>query len=270
MDLNMRTEDERKWAIQGFNQMADYYDNNRPDYPEELITAIINKANFTAGSKLLEIGAGSGKATALFADFGFEMLCIDPGADLAEKGKERFKDKNIKYIVSPFEDYAEPLEYFDAIISAQAFHWVSQPLGYEKCSKALKKGGYLAPFWNLNLFRDDIDLDRELWAIVNKYEGWVSCMQEKDYAARMESITSKIVGSGLFSKPEIIHFYKECNFTADGYFNFMGGLNDTYMNGLSRTEAEKQACREELTQLAEKYNGIKRNFHYELYLTQKL
>ena len=26
MDLNMRTEEERQWAIQGFNEMADYYD----------------------------------------------------------------------------------------------------------------------------------------------------------------------------------------------------------------------------------------------------
>ena len=266
MDLNMRTEDERKGAAQYFNQLADFYDNYRPDYPWELITTIINRANLIAESKVLEIGAGSGEATSLFADFGFEMICIEPGADMVEKGKVKLKNnKNIKFIVSPFEDYSEPPEYFDAIISAQAFHWVSQPIGYEKCSRTLKKGGYLVPFWNLNLFRDDIDLDRELWAIVCKYEGWVSCMQEKDYAARMESITSKIVGSGLFSKPEIIHFYKERNFTADGYYNYMfpkGSLN--------KTDAEEQACHEELTQLAQKYNGLKRNFHYELYLTQKL
>jgi AraC-like DNA-binding protein/ubiquinone/menaquinone biosynthesis C-methylase UbiE len=270
MDLNMRTEDERKWAVQAYNKKENYYENDKPDYPQELITTIINKADLNTGSKVLEIGAGSGRATKLFADFGFEMLCIEPGAGLAEMGNERFKDKNIKFIVSPFEDYAEPFEYFDAVIAAQAFHWVSQPIGYEKCAKTLKKGGWLVPFWNLNLYSENIDIDRELWAILCKYEGWVSCMQEKDYPARMESITSKIVGSGLFSKPEIIHFYKEYNFTADGYFNFMGGLNDTYMNGLSRTDAVKQACQEELTQLAEKYDGIKRNFHYELYLTQKL
>jgi len=266
MDLNMRTEDERKQALQSFNKQADFYDNNRPDYPEELIATIMNKANLTVDSKMLEIGAGSGKATALFADFGFEITCVEPAVDFVKKGKEKFKDnKNIKYIVSPFEDYAEPIEYFDAIISAQAFHWVSQPIGYEKCANTLKKGGCLAPFWNLNLFRDDIDLDRELWAIVCKYEGWVSCMQEKDYAARMESIASKIAGSGLFSKPEIIHFYKEYNFTGDDYHNYIykGG-------GLDKTDEEKQACLEELTQLADKYNGIKRNFHYELYLTQKL
>ena len=89
-------------------------------------------------------------------------------------------------------------------------------------------------------------------------------MLEKDYAARVESITSKIIGSGLFSKPEIIRFYKEINFTADGYYNYMfprGGLNEI--------DIKEQACHEELTLLAKKYNGIKLNFHYELYVSQK-
>lgn len=264
MDLNMRTEDERQWAFQGFNELAETYDN-KPDYPKELIKIIIDKMNLTAGSKLLEIGSGTGRATVQFADFGFEIVCIEPAIALIGKAKTKLKDKNIKFIASRFEDYDEPSEYFDAIISAQAFHWVTQPLGYEKCSKALKKGGYLVPFWNLNLFSDDIDLDRELWAIINKYEGWVSDMPEKDYAARMESITSKIVGSGLFSTPEIIHVYKEYNFTADDYYHYM-----VTGDGLKKTDEEKQACHEELTQLAKKYNGIKRNFHYELYFTQKL
>jgi len=69
MDLNMRTEGERKGAVHGYDKLADFYDKYRPDYPEELITTIINRAELAAGSKVLEIGAGSGKATAQFADF---------------------------------------------------------------------------------------------------------------------------------------------------------------------------------------------------------
>jgi len=258
--MNMKTERERQEALHHFNQMADYYDDYRPDYPDELVKTIIDKAGLTTGSKALEIGAGSGKATAQFADFGFEMVCIEPGADLAEKGSGRFKGKNIRFIVSRFEDYAEPREYFDAILSAQAFHWVEQPIGFEKCANALKKGGYLAIFWHQDFFRREFNLDRELMAIVDKHNGWVSCMPEEDYPKRMESITLNIVGSGLFTKPEIIHFYWEHNFSADEYFRYM----------LTGNTSLEQACHEELTQLAQTYNGIKRKFHYELYLTQKL
>ena len=266
MDLNMKTEDERQWASQGFNEQADYYDKFRLDYPEELVKTIIDKANLTAGSKLLEIGSGTGRATLQFADFGFEIVCIEPAIALIEIAKTKLKDKNIEFMGSTFEDYAEPSEYFDVIISAQAFHWVTQPLGYEKCSKVLKKGGCLVPFWNVNIIRDDVDLDRELWSIITKYEGYSNFMPEKDYVERMESITSKIVGSGLFSKPEIIHFYKEYNFTANDFYNYMLTVGAVS----KKADAEKQACHEELTQLAKKYNGIKLNFHYELYFTQKL
>jgi len=75
---------DRKTESELFNQMADYYDKFRPGYPEETIRIIIERANLSHGSKVLEIGSGSGKATAQFADFDFEMLCIDPGEDLVK------------------------------------------------------------------------------------------------------------------------------------------------------------------------------------------
>jgi len=261
MDLNMKTESERQAAVNAFDEFAETYDY-RADYPEELVKVIINKTNLTTGSKLLEIGSGTGKATVQFADFGFEIVCIEPGIKMIEKAKAKLKAKNIEFIHSSFEDYSAPLEYFDAVISAQAFHWISQPLGYEKCSMTLKKGGYLAPFWCIDLFGDS-NLDRELWAIIEKYEAYVSCMREADYANRMESISSKIVASGLFSKPEIIHTYLDINYTADDYFNYVNC--DT-----KHPDEIKQALHEELLKLADKYNGIKRRYTCELYLTQKL
>jgi len=259
MDLNMRTESDRQWAIQGFDAN---YEEYKPDYPKELIKTIINKGNLTAGSKLLEIGSGTGRATVQFTDLGFEIVCIEPSIDMIDRAKTKLKDTNIEFFGFPFEEYAEPSEYFDTVISAQAWHWVSQPIGFEKCANALKKGGYFAPFWNINIFLRDVDIDRELWAIIEKYRGMVSCVPEEYYLKRKEAIISKITDSDLFSKPEVMHFYKEMNFTADGYYN--------YMDKGHLTDAEKQVCHEELVQLAEKYNGIQRKFHYELYLTQKI
>ena len=100
MILNM----DRKKESEIFNQMSDYYDRYRPSYPQEIIDKIIEKADLSFASKLLEIGAGNGKATEQFSNFGFEMLCIDPGEDLVQKGNDKFHDKNIKFIVSRFED----------------------------------------------------------------------------------------------------------------------------------------------------------------------
>lgn len=248
-----------------FNQMVDYYDIYRPGYPKDIINAIIKKANLVAGSKLLEIGSGSGKATEQFTGNGFEMLCIDPGVDLVKRGNERFKGNSIKFIVSRFEDYSAPPEYFDVIISAQAFHWIPLPDGYEKCAGTLKNKGHLAPFWNIEIARDT-DFDRDLLAILHKYDAFVSCVQDTEYKNRTETISSGIAESGLFSEPELIHAYWEKNYTADEYFGFV-------MTGnvfVQKTEEEKQACYEELVQLAAKHNGIKRHYICELYFSKKL
>lgn len=248
-----------------FNQMVDYYDKYRPSYPSEIINTIIDKAHLTSGSKLLEIGAGSGKATEQFADFEFEILCIEHGEDLVKKGNERFEGKNINFIASRFEDYSPQIEYFDAIISAQAFHWISQPIGYEKCARALKKEGYLAPFWNIDITCEN-DLDKELLATLHKY-GAVSCMPKKDYEKRMESISSGIANSGLFLEPKIIHSHWEKNYTADDYFNYL--LTGNVF--VQKTDKVKQMCFEEIKQVAKKHDGtIKRHYTCELYLTQKI
>ncbi|MHC1695769.1 MAG: class I SAM-dependent methyltransferase [Eubacteriales bacterium] len=265
MNLNMRTENDMQRSIYEFNKMSDYYDKYRPDYPIELIKAIVEKANLNNSSKLLEIGSGSGKATIQFADLGCEIVCIEPGVNSVEQGKVKFiSNKNISFITSRFEDYNEPPEYFDAIISAQAFHWISQPLGYEKCFRTLKKGGYLAPFWHIDLSRD-VDLDRELVAVFNKYDCFVSCMPEADYKKRMDSISEKITSSGLFSEPSIIHFHMDKTYTADEYFGY---LLTSHL--CEKTDDIKHECFNKIVLIADKYNGIKRRYTYELYLTQKI
>jgi len=65
------------------------------------------------------------------------------------------------------------------------------------------------------------DVDRELVALLNKYDGFVACMLEENYDKRMESITSKTVASGLFSKPEVIHAHWVNHYTANEYFGYM-------------------------------------------------
>ena len=255
---------DRKKESEIFNQMSDYYDKYRPNYPREITDKIIKKADLCAGSKLLEIGAGSGKATEQFANFGFEMLCIDPGEDLVKKGNDKFHDKNIKFIVSRFEDYAASAEYFDAIVSAQAFHWVPKPLGFEKCFATLKEGGFLFLFWNIEIIKDT-DFDRELLRILEKFSAFTSAVLEENYEKRMATISSEISESGFFACPEITHSHWEKAYTAEEYFGFVSTGNVFIQN----SEEVKKACLEELKLLAEKYNGIKRQYVCELYSAQK-
>lgn len=122
-----------------FNAAADYYDIYRPSYPSELINLIEKNAKLSPQSKLLEIGAGSGKASELFLNRGYELLCIEPGPQLAELGTKKHSDKKVEFVVARFENWAEPSNYFDLAFSAQAFHWVPQPLVTRKVRMLLNR-----------------------------------------------------------------------------------------------------------------------------------
>ena len=249
-----------------FNQMADYYDKYRPGYPQEIIDTLILKAALTPSSNLLEIGAGSGKATELFTGKGFNMLCIEPGADLVEIGNTKFKEENFMFHQARFEECELPARVFDTVFAAQAFHWIQQPQGYEKCAYTLKKDGYLAPFWNMYITYDN-NLDNELIAISDKYGGFADFLSSENCEKRINSIASEIENSGLFSAPEVIRSLWTQSYTAEEYYGFALTGN----RFIQKNDEEKQEAYKELKNLAEKRGGkIKRPYLCVLYLAQKL
>ena len=68
--------------------MADLYDHARPSYPSALVDDVLDYAGAVAAAtvRALEVGAGTGKATALFAARGLNVLAIEPSAEMARDG----------------------------------------------------------------------------------------------------------------------------------------------------------------------------------------
>ena len=131
--------------------MADLYDRVRPSYPQQAISKLIETCALSAQSKVLELGAGSGKATELLAPLGCELTCVEPGAALAQILSQRFAGPNrVKTVVSKFEDYSAPAHSFDCIVAAQAFHWLNPEDRLTRCHSLLRKDGSLALLWNMS------------------------------------------------------------------------------------------------------------------------
>lgn len=250
-----------------FNLTADYYDKYRPSYPMEIIDELITRTNILVGAELLEIGAGSGKATELLKDRGYNICCIEPGKDLVTIGKYKFRNyPNIKYECTRFEDYGEQKNFYDVIYAAQAFHWVPQPIGYKRCAEALKSGGYLVPFWNMYITFDN-DLDNELLDISAKYGGFADFLSEEECDKRISSIISSIGESGLFKKPDVYrHIWKQ-SYTAEEYYGFVLTGNSF----IQKSNEEKENAYSDIVNLANKYGGvIERPYMCVLYISQKL
>jgi len=247
-----------------FNQSADYYDKYRPSYPKEIIDELIKTANISSGAQLLEIGAGSGKARELFVDKGLNILCIEPGRDLVRIGSKRFPRENFVFKESRFEECDLPEDFFDVVFAAQAFHWVPQPIGYERCAYTLKKGGYLALFWNMYITYDN-EVDKELLGISHKYGGFADFLSEEECEKRISSIVVGITECKLFGDVNVVRCLWKQNYTAEEYYGFVLTGN----RFLQKSEEEKAEAYAEIKSLAEKHGGIiERPYLCVLYMAQ--
>lgn len=72
------------------------------------------------------------------------MLGIDPDTRMAELARR----SGLATEVARLEDWDPAGRTFDAVIAAQAWHWVDPVAGAAKAAAVLRAGGRLAVFWN--------------------------------------------------------------------------------------------------------------------------
>jgi SAM-dependent methyltransferase len=130
-----------------FGEVADEYDRIRPGYPAALVDDVLRYADLR-GAPALEVGAGTGKATAAFAERGVTVTALEPDAAMAAVLRRRVAGRpNVTVTVSSFEEY-RPRRPFGLLYSAQAWHWIDPAVRWRRAAAALAPGGALALFWN--------------------------------------------------------------------------------------------------------------------------
>ncbi len=62
-----------------FDAIAAEYDRVRPSYPDALVDAACDRARLSPGSRVLEVGCGTGQLTEMLAARRLEVDAVDPG-----------------------------------------------------------------------------------------------------------------------------------------------------------------------------------------------
>ncbi len=133
-----------------FEEQADRYDSVALTYPASLVDDIVRLSGVTAGSRILEIGCGSGQATVSFAERDFAITAVELGERLAQLAAQKLRAfPNVQVIQHEFESWELPAQPFELVISAEAFHWIVPEIGIPKVARALIPGGMLALFWGV-------------------------------------------------------------------------------------------------------------------------
>lgn len=249
-----------------FDSVADYFEPYRVSYPRELIDYVLNAANIDIYSRLLEIGSGTGKATELLAPRGFNVLCVEPGVNFVDIARKKFEIyKGINFSISKFEEFEHETNYFDLIYSAQAFHWLEQPIGFKKCADLLKPGGHLALFWNLYITMDN-DFDLELQEISNKWNDLFLLYDSKTRQDRVQGDINQIENSGYFHPPSLRCVQWDKPVSMD---EMMGFTNTTIVYTKS-TDVDRKMIMKDIERLFEKHgNVVKRTYYSYILLSAK-
>lgn len=126
-----------------FGAVAAAYERFRPGYPTELFDLVTGYAGRPVRTAL-EIGAGTGKATRLFARPGTAVTATDPDEDmLAELRGHGLAD--VRTVRAAFEDL--PLdESYGLVYAAAALHWTSPAGRWDRMAALLEPGGAFASF----------------------------------------------------------------------------------------------------------------------------
>ena len=128
-----------------FDDVAEAYDDVRRGYPGGLVDAALARGSLTAGSRVVEVGCGTGKLTELLVARGLAVEAVDPGARMIEVARRRVGGSSLaRFHVGRFEEVELLPGAFEAVFSATAFHWIDPAVGWSKAAHVLRPGGLLA------------------------------------------------------------------------------------------------------------------------------
>ncbi|HEX3841865.1 MAG TPA: class I SAM-dependent methyltransferase [Acidimicrobiales bacterium] len=120
------------------------YDAGRPDYPERVYDVLVERCGLAVGSRVIELGPGTGLATARMLALGAHVTGVEVDPSMAAYLQESLGGKNLEVVVGPFEEAELTERAFDLAVAANAFHWIRPGVGGPKLRRLLVPGGWVA------------------------------------------------------------------------------------------------------------------------------
>jgi len=141
-----------------FGPAAEIYERARPSYPDDALTWLLP----TGRPRVVDLGAGTGKLTRQIHARGLSVTAVDPSDAMLTQLRRAVP--GVPAVLGSAESIPLPAGSADAVVVAQAWHWVNPARAVPEIARVLSPGGTLGLIWNV---RDDgADWVRRLGEII--------------------------------------------------------------------------------------------------------
>jgi SAM-dependent methyltransferase len=193
-------EAEREHLRTTFDDSPEAYDRARPVAPPEVFDDLVALARLVPGSRIVEIGCGTGQATQPLAERGLEIVGVELGERLAAFARRKLAAfDRVAIVTSSFEAWDPQGERFDAVVCANAFHWLDPEVRLAKSAALLREGGFLAVLHMHSVTPDDAD---ESWLKLQEdYDGVLGAEARSERPAHPDAVpdrSAELVAGGYF------------------------------------------------------------------------
>ncbi|MBT4125333.1 MAG: methyltransferase domain-containing protein [Chloroflexi bacterium] len=156
-----------------FAGKSDVYQSARPGYPEELSIELQQLCSISNGTRIADLGSGTGIFSKLLLDTGAEVVGVEPNSDMRQAAEQDLADfERFRSISGSAEKTNLQPETVDVVTAAQAFHWFDTDMTVREIKRITKTKPLVALVWNQRDTSDTFQsaYDEALRSILPEYE----------------------------------------------------------------------------------------------------
>ena len=136
-------------STERFSSRVDNYVKYRPSYPLEAIDLLRGRCGLGPGSKVADLGSGTGILTALLLDAGAQVFAVEPNPKM-RGAAEKLLGARGGFVSVAGTAEASTLEAHSVglVLAGQAFHWFEPARARREAVRILAAQGWAALIWN--------------------------------------------------------------------------------------------------------------------------
>ena len=127
-----------------FGSVAATYDRARASYPPEALAWALESVEVSPGTRVLDLGAGTGRLSTVLLGMGLEVVAVEPDDAMRARVPVRAHP-----MAGTAEQVPLPDASVDAVVVGQAWHWFDAEKALAEVRRVLRPGGVLGLLWNI-------------------------------------------------------------------------------------------------------------------------